>query len=525
MSTAQNAALYKAVKAGLGEWPEAVTHDFDAAWPALSRKLETEQLTHWADTGVAIAKQSAHSWEAAALYYKVSPLVVETMPVNYFLKWGDCGSSLGAESPTLAVAYFTASPDTMSKLRSRHIESWSNLGLSLYKGTWKSSTLSTRFFEHTPALLESLTFEELERFVAFLDLLSRHSYDLAAECLGIGHKLFPLVGQDKDSFLSLSMTMVESGWRQVKSFFEASYKSLPRVEESQRMRFLALSEKMLNTGTLNIPNVMVETSQALSEVPTGDHDKLLEISEELLDLAPAVVPEFIRSSPMILNRVTLGQLEQWAREGVRILQQNKDGGLAYFKLESARAEEVLENLSSGVEFARIKDVMEMYCRALAGAAVKLAATAELVEKNIGWVSAESASTEGSTVYLPEAVDRYKSKAENFGWFKVVSTHQVGHLEFGSFRFKFEEPAGLFKDLRPKLEALHLAEAAKAAAASEDNGATPHRTWATDMQRFFNLFADRKLSLDLFTVLEDGRLDARVKAEYLGIKAAYRQVQG
>ena len=41
---------------------------------------------------------------------------------------------------------------------------------------------------------------------------------------------------------------------------------------------------------------------------------------------------------------------------------------------------------------------------------------------------------------------------------------------------------------------------------------------------FNLFEDRKLSLDIFTVVEDGRLDFRVKYEYPGIKSAYTRVQ-
>ena len=45
-----------------------------------------------------------------------------------------------------------------------------------------------------------------------------------------------------------------------------------------------------------------------------------------------------------------------------------------------------------------------------------------------------------------------------------------------------------------------------------------------MQRYFNLFEDRKLALDVFTVVEDGRLDFRVKYEYPGIKSAYARVQ-
>ena len=72
------------------------------------------------------------------------------MPFNYFMKWTDCGSDLCQESPTLATAYFEASPAAMSKLRSRHIETWAALGASLYKGTWKSSTLACKFFTYSP---------------------------------------------------------------------------------------------------------------------------------------------------------------------------------------------------------------------------------------------------------------------------------------------------------------------------------------------------------------------------------------
>ena len=45
-----------------------------------------------------------------------------------------------------------------------------------------------------------------------------------------------------------------------------------------------------------------------------------------------------------------------------------------------------------------------------------------------------------------------------------------------------------------------------------------------MQRYFNLFEDRQLSLDIFTVVEGARLDAKVLIEYPGIKTFYLQVQ-
>ena len=508
----------------LRRFPASVAEEFDKASKMLPDTMTEKQVATWAEQGVEIARQTVRSWEAAAQYYRVSPEILTYMPFNYFVQWAQSGNSLCKESPTLAAAYFVASAGAMQKLRSRHIESWANLGRSLYKGTWKSSTLACKFFDSTPVLLESLSFQELERFVVFLDALSHRSYDLASECLSLGQQLFPIIGDDKGAFISLASTLVETAWREVKSFFEAASRALPRIDGSQRLRFLTMAESMVKKGSTNMPSTMLEMSQALAQLDSEVHSHILNLSESLLDILPAAVPEFIKGMPQVMDRVTMSQMQKWFDEGVRILQQNKDGGLAYFKLESVHSEEFLESISSGVEFDRIKDVMEMYCRALAGAEVKLSATQELVAKNIGWVSNESPSTEGSTVFVPTLVDRYSSKGENFSWFKVVSTHQVAHLEFGSFFFEFNLPSALFKDLRHELERKRIERITNVSEFPEADAGRIEQGWVNDMQRFFNLFNDRKLSLDIFTVVEDSRLDARVKVEYPGIKRSYTQVQ-
>ena len=516
-------AVIEEVRQELGRFPALVSEEFDRVLERMPDYLTEPQTSTWALAGVEIAGQTVRSWEAAAQYYRVSHEVIGYMPFNYFVKWAQCGTALCKESPTLATAYFEASPGTISKLRSRHIESWSNLGLSLYRGTWKSSTLASKFFASSPSLMDSLSFPELERFVAFLDALSHRSYDLAAECLTLGQKLFPLIGDDKGAFISLASALVETGWREVKSFFDSGARALPRIDSGQRLRFLRLAERLVKNGGTNIPTSMLEMSQSLAQIDKEDHAQILGLSESLIEVSPPAVPEFIKSCPVAMDRITIAQVERWFENGMVLLRQNADGGLAYFKIESAYSEQVLETLSSGVEFDRVKTVMEMYCRALAGAEVKLAATEELVSKNIGWVSSESPSTEGSTVFVPAVVDQYPTKEDNFSWFKVVSTHQVAHLEFGSFRFEFETPSALFKDVRDELEKKKVTPSDQAVG-PEAGGVGLEQAWLTDMQRFFNLFDDRKLALDVFTVVEDGRLDARVKGEYPGIRRAYTRVQ-
>ena len=525
----QSAATLEEIRAELGKFPQSVANEFEKARGQMPPNLTEAQRVAWASAGLDIAKETVRSWEAAAEFYKVSNQVLGYMPLNYFFKWTDCGKDLCKESPTLAAAYFEASPGTMSKLRSRHIESWANLGCGLYKGTWKSSTLACKFFQCSPALLEDLSFPEMERFATFLEALSHRSYDLSSECLTLGQQLFPLIGDDRSAFIALASTLVDSGWREIKSFFESGARALPRIEGTQRMRFLKLSERLVKNGGTNIPSVMLETSNALAQIDTHHHEQILTLAEGLMAGSADAAPEFIKACPQALDKLTMSQLHKWHAEGLHILEQNKDGGLAYFKIESARSEEMLETLSSGVEFTRIKDVMEMYCRALAGADIKLAESGELADKNIGWVSSESPSTEGSTVFVPSLVDRYTSKQQNFDWFKVVSTHQVAHLEFGSFWFEFDRPSALFNDLRQEL-ARQKAESARPegqAAAQEMpeiDAESVEEAWLTDAQRFFDLFDDRKLALDIYTVVEDARLDARVKVEYRGIRKPYTEIQ-
>ncbi len=525
----------------LEKFPAPVKDNFNKAIVEMPDALSDEQASDWLKRGIGIAGQTVRSWEAAAHFFQVSPNVISSMPYSYFVRWMECGATLCEESPTLAAAYFEASPATMSKLRSRHIESWAGLGDGLYKGTWKSSTLACRFFAESSTLLESLSFQQLENFANFLDALSHRSYDLSSECLTLGEQIFPLVGDDKDAFLSLATTLVDTGWREVKSFFEAGAKALPKIHPEERMRFLKLAESLVNNGGTNIPGTMLDISQSLSLLEEDHHYIVLGFAETLLDEEPLAMPEFIKSAPIVLEKLTILQLGRWYQEGVNTLSQNKDGGLAFFKIESSHSEAVIETLSSGIELDRIKPVMEMYCRALAGAEVKLSPTDALVEKNIGWVSNESPTTEGSTVFVPTLVDRYGTKEENYAWFKVVSTHQVAHLEFGSFIFEFERPSGLFENLRLDLEARRIetlrenqnngpafgedvADSDSSGNELSESHTGLERAWLTDMQRFFDLFEDRKLSLDIFTVVEDGRLDARVKNEYPGIKSSYTQVQ-
>ena len=148
--------------------------------------------------------------------------------------------------------------------------------------------------------------------------------------------------------------------------------------------------------------------------------------------------EFLKSAPDVLSRISLRDLAQWQAAGHRILRESSEGGEAFFRLQSGKGEQVLEELSSRVELSRVSgDAAPLLQGADRRQRLHPSHRATLTEKGIGWVAAERPSTEGTAVYLPEIVEEFSDKVATSLSTRSTATHQAGHLEFGSFRFAFK----------------------------------------------------------------------------------------
>lgn len=134
--------------------------------------------------------------------------------------------------------------------------------------------------------------------------------------------------------------------------------------------------------------------------------------------------------------------------------------------------------SHAVELDRVGEVLRLYAKALSGREVHLTPQGAGAARGAGWAAPGEA--DGALVIkLPARVDRFVSEKENFHWYKVILTHQVGHVEFGSFLF--------------------------------------------DFGKFHGQFADGELAATIFEQVEDARIDARLLAVYPGIGALYHRV--
>ncbi|MDI6858195.1 MAG: hypothetical protein QME71_07790 [Dehalococcoidia bacterium] len=495
--------------------------DFSASLPKeirlaageMAGRLSPEQLRTWAEEGIALAGQSLRSWEAAIEYFRASPKVIRIVPFDALRRWTRIGRELADHSSIIAAAYFQAGPECAGRLSLAELDHWAAMGRRLYQGNWKSVSLASLFFSITARLLDSVRVAELQHVQGLIEILAERSYELAGSCLEAMPRLFSeLEPADRKGFVELAHAIVRSSWADARNYCENGPNLVKNVEAAHRARFMQLAGSVADAVGPRSYQLFAEAAAALGRVEGHEHPRLLSMAEDLAASSPIAAMEFLKSGPEVLARIDAESLGQWHAAGTRILRETREGGEAFFRLQSGKGEEVLERLSHRVDLSRVSDILRLYCKALTGANVCIHPSSSLAEKGIGWVASELPSTEGTAVYLPPTIEEFESKKENFAVYKVYATHQAGHLEFGSFLFNFKRRGNIFSSRRRRLKSGRPTKRSKDTAP------------LTDMERFFDLFPDRRLAADLFTITEDARVDFLLTREYPGIRRSWRLVQ-
>jgi len=510
----------------------ALPEEYATAARALSASgaLSLEQLQRWSDTGVTLARHSLRSWEAASEFFKTSPALVNGLTFDGLIEWAEIAMRLSESSSLIAAAFLRSTPSVLAKLpppghedvglggqyqQGSHIQysvkPWADLGERLYHNNWKSIGLASLFFDTSELLLDSLTMRMTSNLVDLINALAQRSYQLAGLCLEGSPVLFAALSPpDRQPFIAFAHAVADASWADTRLYFDRGPVLLQHIEAGQRARFLELAARVTGAvGRYGFP-LFVDAAEALAQIDRADHELIITCAERLAPGSPLAAMLFLRSTPYVLERLSIDQLGTWYEEGRTILydERNTEGAEAYYRLESARSEEVLLRLSARVELSRVLNTLRLYSKALTGEAIAIRSTEDLVEAGIGWVQESVATTEGTSIFLPPHVSTYGERQQNYLTYKVYTTHQTGRIEFGSFAYRFGRP-GRYSNgsLGGRITTETLLKAT-----------------VTEISRFYDLFEERALIAALFTIAEDTRIDAYVSREYGGVRNWLRQLQ-
>jgi len=479
---------------------------FRTVYTEMGHLLSTDEVTIWAKELLHLINySSSHSLEVLEEYLRVVPQILNIITFPQFLSWTRRGKVLCRDSYGLAVAYFRASPGALDVLTEGQIKVWLAMGPGLHKGNKQSIELACRFLDAIPALLKVINLAQIERLLLFLNRLAVTSPDMATVCLESAPQVFSALEEDERGlFLSIALTLSRLKPRASVTFFEKCGEALAEITRTQRMRFLSLLDKIAGHNSQLALSFLIDCSKTFGRVDKHLHYRLINQSETVLAISEISGIEFLKNCPAVLAEIGIDGQERWFREGLGILKKDEKEGLAFFRLEF-QEDRTLERLLVKVELDAMRGMLLMYGEAIGGAEIEIRSSDSLAEWSMGAIHPGLPATDGMTIFLPSAIDRFDSAEENFTWYKVAVTHQAGHIEFGTFDFCFDKGAMIFPDL------------VQQSGIADSNG-------LSDMDRFIGLFDDRRLAADIFSLVEDIRIDYLVMSRYAGIRSGYRLVQ-
>jgi hypothetical protein len=477
---------------------------FRAVVPHIALTLETIAFDRWAGQGLALAQTTWRGGECAAWYFRLSPQLLAQLDLDALIQLTESMLRAMEVSPQLGIELLRAAARFVERHHQMRLQDWVAIGERLAPVA-RSGRLAAAYFEVSPEVLSLTGLSEFREWTGLVQTLARTTEVLALEFV----RQSPLCLENIPPLARLkALHLAHSMARLAPSTTIDVLRTLPdalhTVAGALRDRLLDLALHVAEAAPRHLDHLLKATIRLMQELPEAEQELLLGqcLRVALIDAEAGTL--LCEHLPRVLDQLVAKDVEVWVARGLEVFRDNRAGALAYFARESQASQTKLAALGRIVYLSSVQGVLRLYVSALAGRPLSVRPLAELPTVFRSGLR-QFPTMDGETVYLPESVDRFVSREQNFQMFLVMTAHQAGYLEFATFSFELDVIIGRLgttdgvPDMRAWREPL-----------------SPPASPRSDFERFFAGFPRPSLARDIFYCLEDGRVDYLLRQTYRGL---------
>ena len=443
------------------------------SFPDLQRRDRLSDAVTWLDLGIALAGSSG---AIGLKYFKESPLVLGLIETpsgrSLVLK---TALELAEQDANVALEFLRVSAEAVTVISPDQLEAWLEIGFEL---TQVDFVVALEYIRQIPAVARVLPIEEARAWATFgLKLISQNSFG-KTDYFGTIEFLrtSPLIlGDLEDQSVRAKVITVGS--------------LLAERDPGAGIAWLSESPRLLRA----VPNEewRLKILQYGALVAERDADTALAYLRRAPELV-AVIGESAES---------MTRFEAWFTAGMEVLAYSVEGARAYFALESQKALTSVEAALSGVPLRQVARTIKLFVQGLCGTDLTIQALPDSLSQET--VARPTVSQDGRTISLPALLRRYPTAEENTRLYLVMAAHEAGHVEFGTYQLTLESLADVVMALREKYGRVKQAEPDSLAA-------------------LFRFYPHPGLIQDLWTLVEDARVEFLLQREYPGLQRDLQQ---
>ncbi len=458
----------------LSEVSEKVGRAAVEALPELVRRAGLEQVVAWLNLGIVLVESSGAS---ALKYFKESPRmlgIVEQPEARSAIL--SVGAELAEQDANVTLEYLRTAPLLLDVIPAGQLQPWLEIGVEL---TRIDVVVGLEYIRQLAAIAPVLPLGEIRPWVGF------------------GMKLIQPNAIGNPDYLGTI------------EFLRTSPAILGDVEQpALRPKILSLGALLAEQSPESAIAWLAESPVLLRTLSAAEWQlKVVQYGALLAERDAAATLAYLRRAPEIVGMIgasadAVTRFDDWFKAGMEVLAYSVDGARAYFGLESQRSLASVEQALSGVPLRQVARTVKLFVQGLCGADVQIQALPESVTDA---PARATVSADGRTIALPALLRKYQTYDENVRLYLVMAAHEAGHIEFGTYRLTMDS----------------LQDVVTAVCDRYGRGAQQPASLAA----LFRLYRHPRLMQDLWTVLEDARVEANLQREYPGLQRDLQRVAG
>lgn len=440
------------------------------ALPEMMDRCGPEPAVAWLDVAVTLAGLSG---AITLKYLNESPRLLGVLDaadlrqavLETTLELADSDSEFAANC---AFEFFRKAPELLLADSQADLARWAEIGREL---TDWNHVLGIEFIRECPRVAEVLALEDVRSWVAF------------------GMKLITQNSLGKPDYVGIL------------EFFRASPGLLGEISDTDlHPKIVSVGSTLADQSPEMALAFLAEAPGLMALLPSAERRmKVLQYGGLLTDRDAVVAMEYFRRAPEVIRLCDTAEgrdeaFEAWFRGGMEILEYSVEGARAYFALETSKALSAIEQAANHVSLRQVARSLKLLGHMICGQPVQIESLSDSTQRPRLEMKAE-----GPIVYLPSIMNRFAVKDRNVRSYTVTLAHEVGHVEFGTYRIEMP----FLRTLARRVADRYRLDA---------NVSDVH--CLTD---FFALYPQTGVIRDLWTVLEDARVEFLLQREYPGLR--------
>jgi hypothetical protein len=286
---------------------------------------------------------------------------------------------------------------------------------SMGKARW---SVAAAIFRELPSFIDIEQELPIEWF-NYCSSISEVDQDVAVEFIEASPEMLEILDTDGfDSWASLGTEIARKSWKSAKEYFKASPEVIKRIDHDDMREWARIGLHLID----NAPELKAKHKASSMLAQGADAG-----TTRKLDLAI----QYFKSAPQVLGRLSIKDLKQWVEAGMREEHGESGKSQAFFSLDSGKSRIAVDTLVKGLELKDTHVVLSSYAEALAGKKVLLRSSS-LFYKDLPGLSRYISITDGERVFLPSKITIFEDNELNFKVFKLMLTHELAHIEHGTF---------------------------------------------------------------------------------------------